>query len=265
MKKINIVTFLLLIYSTAFAQNPTSGIIIGTKVGASKMMTEITPDFKEHLTEFDHKPGLTIDLEISKLLLNHWEIGTDIFLTNLRGENDNPDFTAEGFHYKMKDPIDDPVEYTNRLTGQRFFVGYYFRSFENINALFTPEPFLRAGIGYLQYGVELKYQDPELGSIFGKGTGDFTNFSTSSMLFFLSAGVKSYFSPNFFINTTLSCNYTNYDFLDGVYNYYNDGTRADLRGIYTEFKLGFYFQTNGSGKSRRHGKGSSANPLPFSR
>lgn len=265
MKKINILTFLLLIYSTAFAQDPTSGIIIGTKIGVSKMITEITPDFKEHLTEFDHKPGLAIDLEISKLLPNHWEIGTDIYLSNLRGENDNPDFTAEGFHYRMKDPIDDPVEYANRLMGQKFFVGYYFRSFENTSALFIPEPFLRAGIGYIQYGVEVKYQDPELGSIFGKGTGDFTNLSTSSMLFFLSAGVKSYLSPNFFVNTTVSCNYTNYDFLDGVYNYYSDGTRADLRGIYTELKIGLYFQTNGSGKSHRHIKGSSADPLPFSR
>jgi len=264
-KKTTITILLFLVQLIAFTQNPTSGIIIGTKIGTSKLVTEVTPDFKEHLTEFDNSPGLAIDLEVSKLLFRHWEIGMDVNLTNLNGDTDNPDFTAEGIHYKMKDPIEDPVEYSNRLIGQKFFIGYYFRSFKNISTTWMPEPFLRAGIGYIQYGVELEYKDPELGSIFGKGAGDYNNLSTSSMVLFLSAGVKSYISPNFFVNTTLTCNYTNYDYLDGVYNYYTDGTRADLRGIYTELKFGFYFQSNGSGKGSKRGKSQMANPLPFSR
>jgi len=264
-KKITFITILLITHLIVFSQNPTSGIIIGTKAGVSKLVTEVSSDFKEHITEFDNKPGFAIDLEVSKLLLRHWEIGTDVDLTNLKGDTDNPDFSAEGIHYKMKNPIEDPVEYSNRLIGQKFFIGYYFRSFENIATTWMPEPFLRAGIGYIQYAVDLKYKDPELGTIFGKGTGEYADLSTSSMVLFLSAGVKSYISPNFFVNTTFTCNYTNYDFLDGVYNYNSDGTRSDLRGIYTELKLGFYFQSNGSGKGSRRGKSNMRNPHPFSR
>ncbi|MFV0591186.1 MAG: hypothetical protein ACK5M7_07360 [Draconibacterium sp.] len=265
MKKVNLFVLLFFLFTGAYSQNPTSGIIFGTKIGVSQMLTEVTPDFKEHLTEFDHKPGFAMDLELSKLFFNHWEAGTDINFTNLKGETDNPDFTAIGNHHSMPAPIEDPVEYTNLLIGQKFFIGYYFRSFENITSPWTPEPFLRAGIGYIQYGAELKYQDPALGSIFGKGAGDYTNLSMSSMVLFLSAGVKSYVNPNFFINTTFTCNYTNYDYLDAVYNYYSDGTRADLRGIYTEIKVGLYFQSNGSGKGSSHSKGKTADPLPFSR
>lgn len=265
MKKTTVTIILLIVHLGAFTQNPTSGIIVGTKIGMAKLITEVTPDFKEHLTEFNNKNGIAIDMEVSKLLFNHWEIGTDVSLTNLKGETDNPDFTAEGIHYRMKEPIDDPVKYSNRLIGQKFFIGYYLRSFDNITVTWMPEPFFRAGIGYIQYGVELKYKDPELGSIFGKGAGKFTDLSTSSMVLFLSAGVKNYISPNFFINTTFTCNYTNYDYLDGVYNYYSDGTRADLRGIYTELKFGFFFQSNGSGKGSGRGKGNMKNPLPFSR
>lgn len=85
------------------------------------------------------------------------------------------------------------------------------------------------------------------------------------MVLFLSAGIKSYLNPNFFVNTTFTCNYTNYDFLDGVYNYHADGTRADLRGIYSELKIGLYFQSNGGSGSKTHRAGNNRNPLPFSR
>jgi len=252
------------------AQKSSSGINIGIKAGSSKMITEITSDFSQHLTEFDHDPGLALDLEFSKFLGNHFEVGTSINLNILQGDTTSANFTSiNNATNQLRDiSVGDTVKYHNRLLGQRFFVSYYFRDFSNIEHAYQLEPFLRTGLGYIKYAVEVKSPGEEE-AIFGKGSDSFEqnkDISLFTAIYFLTAGVKTYLSPNFYINASYTINYVPYDFLDGVYNYnYSDGSRADMKGLFSEFKIGIFFQTGGK---RMHpgGRRNHSRPyLPFHR
>lgn len=231
-------------------------------MGVSKINTELTPDFTKIQNEFEHKFAPAFSIELSKLIANHFEIGTDLNLTLLKGDTYNPQFSAEGVHPEMKDPITEPVEYSTRLFGQKFFVGYYLREFEYFQNRLRLEPFLRAGMGYSSYTSKFRYIDaPKDELIFGKNAGDFKYWNYIKPVFFASAGIRAYQSRHFIVNTTLTLNYAPSDFLDAVHNY-NDDTVAselerrkqfDIRGIYTEFKMGIFYHSNelGNHKSRK--------------
>ncbi len=229
------------------------------------MHTEITPNFKGRLTEFNHQAAPAFDFEISKLLGNHWEIATDLNLTYLKGYTDNPEFTAEGVQPYLITAITDPVEYSNKLLGQKISAGYYLRAFERYGDNLRLEPFVRIGAGYQRYTTQLKYSDTGT-LIYGINTGSFKDIKLTRNNFYFSGGVKTHISGHFFISLIYTFNYVNYDFLDAVHNYYSDGTFADLRGLYSDFKIGVFYHFYG--KNKRKGKGRGTNNqqyyLPFS-
>lgn len=260
MKKFLLVATFIIYHFVLLAQTPSSGLIVGVNIGSSKVITEMYPDFTT-VNEFNHLPGLIVEPELNKLFGKHFEIGTSFAYSNLKGETDNPQFSAEGHHPAMIDPNDptnmntitEPVRYNTRLMGEKFYFGYYFRSFEKINKSFMPEPFLRVGGGYFYYWSDFAYQDPALGTIFGKGVEDYTDLTTG--VIFTTAGLKMYITPVLFMNVSATFNYVRYDFLDAVHNYNNEGyrdrTNPDVRGIYSDFKIGFFYQIRG--KKARQG------------
>jgi len=244
---------LLFILLSVSAQHPNAGIIIGTNLGIAKINTELTSNFKPIANEFNHKQSPAFDVELSKLIHKHWEIGTNTYLTILKGDTDDPQFSAEGIHWEMIDPITEPVEYTNQLFGQKFFLGYYFRKSLRYKTPWRLEPFLRIGGGYSNYTSKFKYIDaPNDELIFGKNAGNFKNFKLINNLWYMSGGIRTYTNNHLIINTTVTVNYSGYDFLDVVHNYNADRTHRDVRGIFTEFKIGIFYHTNelGSHKSR---------------
>ncbi len=248
------------------AQAPASGIIIGGNIGTSKVLTEITPDFHS-INEFEHHPGMLFEPEIGKLFGNHFEAGTSFTVSSFSGKNDDTQFSATGYHAAMKDLLDEPVKYNTSLMGQKFYFGYYFRSFSKIDKPYMVEPFVRLGGGYFYYTSEFSYQDPELGTIFGKGVQGYTDLTTG--ILFTAAGIKMYLNPSLFINSSVSLNYVHYDFLDAVHNYtpdgYRDSSTPDVRGLYTDIKIGIFYQINRKGtKSGRAGTGPGVY-LPFSK
>lgn len=265
MKKILILFSILFFHLHLLSQNPSKGVIVGGGIGISGVVTEVYPDFTT-VNEFNHLPGLLIEPELNKLFGQHFELGTSFSVASLRGKTDNPQFSAEGYHGAMVDPIIEPVQYKTTLMGQKFYFGYYFKSFEKINQPFIPEPFVRVGAGYFYYTSEFSYQDPALGTIFGKGVEGYLDLTTGVL--FLSGGMKMYLSPNIFINTSLTANYVRYDFLDAVHNYtadgYRDNRNPDVRGIYADLKIGIFYQFTAKGV--RSGKtGTSDAYLPFSK
>ncbi|WP_167619042.1 hypothetical protein [Maribellus sediminis] len=265
MRKVFLVFAFLQTLTTVNAQNPSSGIIFGINAGASKMMSEVSSGFSESYKEFDQSAGFASDLELSKLFLNHFEVGASIGMTNLHGTLDDPTQSVNKYKiqgdYYIRD-LEGPLQYNNRLIGQRFFVGYYFRSFENISDVYSPEPFIRIGAGYINYAVELFENET---SSSGKGTGDYADLPMSSALFFATAGVKSYISPNLFANITYTFNYTGYDYLDAVFNFNSAGERLGLGGIYSELKVGLFYQFAGKSKHKGSAKNGLGPNLPFSK
>lgn len=263
-KKILLLFSVLLIQINLLAQSPATGVIIGGSMGTSKVLTEVYPDFTK-VNEFNHLPGLLYEPELNKLFGRHYEIGTSFTIASLKGKTDDPQFSAEGYHGAMYEPITEPVQYKTTLMGQKFYFGFYFKPFDKIDQLFKTEPFVRVGGGYFYYTSEFSYQDPEQGTIFGKGVEGYTDLTTG--LLFLSGGLKMYISPNFFINTTFTANYVRYDFLDAVHNYtaegYRDNRNPDVRGIYADFKIGIFYQFTAKGvKSGKTGVRDAY--LPFS-
>ncbi len=267
-------SFLLLFSVLALAQqHPNSGLIIGANLGLSKVNTELTPGFKTIPNEFTHKMAPAFSIELSKLIGDHLEIGTDVHLTFLKGDTDDPQFSAEGIHPEMRDPITEPVEYRNQLFGQKFFLGFYFRRFEYFNHAWRLEPFLRVGGGYNTYTSKFRYIDaPDDELIFGKNAGRFNYWNLLTGVYFASAGIRTYKTRHLIINTTFTINYSNYDFLDVVHNYNDDvgsseytrRTDYDIRGIYTELKIGIFYHSNELGKHKSR-KGKYKQPvMPFS-
>ncbi|WP_346857520.1 hypothetical protein [uncultured Draconibacterium sp.] len=264
-KQFHLLIILLLLNIVSFAQHPNAGMIIGTRLGIAKVNTEITSGFKSTPNEFMHKVAPAFDLELSKLLFDHWELGTDFSITFLRGDTDNPNFSAEGIHPSMLSPVTEPVEYKNQLLGQKVFVGYYFKSIERYEYPFKLEPFIRLGIGYDAFTSQFKYiEAPDNELIFGKNTGKYKAAKLFSNNLFITMGIKSYTSNHLFFTTTFSLIYSDYDFLDVVHNYNADGTHANLRGIYSEIKLGIFYHSNELGKHKSRKGHYSKEVLPFS-
>lgn len=258
------------------AQSFTEGLHLGVKLGASQFLGETGSDISGRLEEFNNTFGLAYDIELAKYFGSHLEIGIEVGQSTLKGDTDNPQFSAEGFHHSMGLGIDDPVEYENKLFSQKIFLSYYLRDVANEGEGFYLNPFVRAGAGHIVYNAKLQYQDPaDGGVIFSKGIKEYNQTSMSTAVFFFGGGIKASLSNNISLMASAIFNHVTYDFLDAVYNYSPTGERLELNGMYSEFKVGvFYNFGNGGGagsfgskkgsKSRRNSNPSSTH-LPFAR
>jgi hypothetical protein len=244
-----------------------SGINVGAKIGGSKLLGEIPFGFSEIINEFDNKAGFAMAFEISKYISPRWEIGTEIGYSALTGNTFTPDFSAEGLQAGIPAEIIEPVEYKNKLFGQNFFFRYFFIPAASESAFI---PFVLAGGGYLYYNSNFKYIDaPDDDLLFGKGTEGYTKLTTP--VFFLGTGFKTPISSHFFLVTSIDFNMVTYDFLDVMHNYSNEGNRLEMIGLFTEFKVGIFYNINKSDSKKnnqsksKNSKSSSKSYLPFSR
>ncbi len=230
--------FLILAIANCYSQNfSESGLNFGARIGPAKLIGEVPTDFSAVINEFSNKPGLSATFEISKYFSERWEIGIEIGQSNLSGVNYNPNLSAEGFQEGIPAEITNPLEYKNKLTGQNIFCRYYFKPAGKVY-LFLP--YIRAGIGYLNYNSQFKYiEAPNDKLLFGKGTEGYTKLSTP--VFIIGTGFKTVISPNFCIISSVDFNMVDYDFLDVVHNYNAEGKRLQVIGLYSEIKLGILF------------------------
>lgn len=240
-----------------FAQ---SVVNFGVKVGGSKLLGEIPPDFSEIINEFDNKTGFATAVEISKYLTSKWEFGVEIGYSNLNGSTLTSEFSAEGLQEGIPSEISEPTEYKNKLFGQNAFLRYYFKS-SSSKSFFIP--FVRTGVGYLNYNSQFKYIDSSDDDLlFGKGTEGYTKLSTP--LFIVGSGFKSNISPEIYLVSSVDFNFVNYDFLDVVHNYNNDKQRMKPFGMYAEFKIGIFYSISKSGNIENNKKGKNKNGKPGS-
>jgi hypothetical protein len=250
------------------AQNfSNSGINVGAKFGGAKLLGEVPYNLSEIINEFDNKTGFVSAFEISKYISQHWEIVTEIGYSNLNGQTFNPQFSAEGVQAGIPAEISEPVEYINKLFGQNVFFRYYIKPASS-KSFFVP--FFNVGGGYLNYNSKFKYIEYENGKVlFGKGTEGYTKLSTP--VFFLGTGFKTPLSSKFHMVSSIDLKMVNYDFLDVIHNYDIEKSRLELFGLYTEFKIGLFFNISKSEDENheyyKNKKGSSSGKtyLPFSR
>lgn len=223
----------------------------GIKAGGTKLIGEYPAGGSGIINEFNNKTGFAFAFEISKYLSSRLEIGIDFENSNLKGETNYPEFSAEGLQGGIPSEITDPVEYENKLIGQNIYFRYFFKPVDT-EGIF--KPFVKAGGGYINYTSKFKYIDaPDNELLFGKGEEGYTDLSTP--VFIIGTGFKSTISPNFYILSSVDFNFVNYDFLDVIHNYAEDNTRHQITGLYTGFKIGiFYTLTNPNAKEKKEKK-----------
>ncbi|MBN2634696.1 MAG: hypothetical protein JXR61_00395 [Prolixibacteraceae bacterium] len=243
-----------------------SGINIGVNAGGAKLTSEFVNN--KSIQEFSNNPGFTAGFEISKIMFQHIEIGTVFSHTKLSGETDQTNhFSAIGHHYAFMEPITGPTEYINKLTGQNFFVRYYFNEAFKKSAL---NPFVKIDFGFLSYKSTFRYVGGE-DIIFGKGDENQPKLNTGMLA--LGTGFKTNLSKQLYLVASLDFNLVKYDFLDVVHNYDTDGNRMNnTTGLYSEFKIGVFYSSakseirSGAHGKRKNGKnGKNNSDLPFAR
>jgi hypothetical protein len=264
-----VVTLTLILISSGigFAQgSEIGGINLGVKVGGSKLLGESPKGTSGFINEFDNKFGLASGIEISKYISPRWEIAAEFSYSELRGDTDSPDLTAEGKHPVVPANLEEPVEYINKLSGYNLLFRYYFIPANSESAI---HPFIGAGAGYIKYNSVFKYKDaPDNETIFSKGKDSWT---LSTPGYYVGVGFNSSFTSNLYLKTSLDFKFVNYGFLDVVHNFNEDGTKQEILGLFTEFKVALFFNLSGSGSknknnsSRGLGKSSGTSYLPFSR
>ncbi len=261
-----LVALILLLSLNGSAQNTfLSGWNIGAKFGTSRMIGEFPNDFSEAINEFDYKMGFAVDAELSKTISNHFEIGFEINRSTLSGETQDPSFSAQGNHSAFMEPLTDPVEFENKLSGQKFFFRYYFKNLDETEG-FKFSPFIRAGLGFLHYNSKVKYIDaPDNDLIFGKGNSNYNN-ELSTAVYVIGTGFRTEINDRFYLMAAADLNFVNYDFIDVVHNYNDNGDRLELLGMYTDLKIGiFYIISNNKPGKGRSKKSAIQQYLPFGR
>ena len=242
------------------------GINLGVKVGGSKLLGESPKGSAGFINEFDNKFGFATGFEISKYLSPRWEIAGEFSYSNLRGDTDSPNLSAEGKHPVVPENLEDPVEYNNKLAGYNILFRYYFKPVNSESAFI---PFIGFGGGYIKYNSVFKYKDaPDDEVIFSKGKDSWT---LSTPGFYVGTGFNSNLTSNLYLKTSVDFKFVNYGFLDVVHNFDEDGNKQEVLGLFTELKLALFFSIKGSGKKRNksstRGLGNSfgTSYLPFSR
>lgn len=229
------------------------GINLGGELGVSRLLTEMPKDLSGTINEFDNQSGLSYSIQLSKYVTPHWELGTGLNGATIRGYAENPDLSAEGVYTPgiiSIGEIDEPLEYKNTLNGQDFFIRYFFKDVTSQDH-FNFNPFLKLSGGYINYNSELIYSDS--GEIVQGSQKNQLKLTTG--LFKLGTGFKAWLSNRFQLITSLDFCFVDYDYLDVVHNYTEEGERQGVIGIYGEFKMGFYFNVTsfepGKGRSKK--------------
>lgn len=230
------------------AQKITDGINISLKYGRSKLLAEVASDLSGHINEFTNEYDDSYDLELSKNVGKHWELGIEIGSSNIKGNTDTPNFTAEGYHYAIPSGMTDPVEYSNKLSSEKILVRYNFLAQSKESKI---NPFLNIGLGHMSYKALLKYKDSAGGDyIFGKKTGTHKDIKTTTAVYMAGAGIKIRISPNISTIAVANFNAVPYDLLDVVRNYNSAGERIDIFGVYTDLKIGISYSPGNTKKKK---------------
>ena len=190
----------------------------------------------------------------------------EFIFSTLKGEVQNPQFSAVGNHASMMEPFTEPLVYRNRLLAPKVFIQYNFiiNDYNNVT-----NPFIRAGVGFLPYLAELRYKNRwDDGMIFGKGLEEYEKNKMTTAVYTITPGISTKISKNLGFMAAISLNLVNYDFLDVVHNYNLSGERLQVKGIYADFMVGIIVLFNDSGKfdtfTKRHSKdGKTRDTLPF--
>jgi hypothetical protein len=208
--------------------------------GVAQLVSEFTNDFQFLESEFQHNPGWALNINIGRTIGNHWEPGISFGVYKLSGTAEQADFTANGIHASFKDIYPGiPVEYDNISSSLLFFMRYYVREFSNQkHNRIRFDPYAEIGGGMNIFATELFYQTTPPGKerpvIFQKAGNNKGNVGQMSV----GLGTQVGFGSKWKLTVSLNTDWVNYDCLDGVHNYNNEGERNHAKDIVSRLMVG---------------------------
>jgi hypothetical protein len=235
------------------------------RTGTAWLLKEISRDFIFLDNEFRHQPGLALDLGISRTLGRSWEPGILINIFRLSGENDLPEFTANGNHSSFITLYQMPVEYVTVSTSLSAYCRYHFIDLsKRTTTTVSLDPFAELGGGINYFFTQLGYQTTPEGEnssiIFRKETGEKPKTHPGNVAqISLGLGTKIEMPRNLTLVFSLNTDIINYDCLDAVHNY-TDGKRNHASSIIPRLMAGVCVPIGGKGRS-----GGGDSHLPWSR
>lgn len=208
--------------------------------GVAQLVREFTNDFQFLENEFQHNPGWALNLNVGRRLGKRLEPGISFGVYQLSGTAEQADFTANGIHASFKDIYPGiPVEYDNISSSLLLFMRYYFREFSNQKynrVRFDPYAEISGGMNI--FATELFYQTTPPGKdrpvIFQKSGPNKGIVGQLSV----GLGTQVGFGSKWKLTVSLNTDWVNYDCLDGVHNYNNNGERNHAKDIVSRLTVG---------------------------
>lgn len=208
--------------------------------GVAQLVREFTNDFQFLENEFQHNPGWALNLNVGRRLGKRLEPGISFGVYKLSGTAEQADFTANGIHASFKDIYPGiPVEYDNISSSLLLFMRYYFREFSNQKynrVRFDPYAEISGGMNI--FATELFYQTTPPGKdrpvIFQKSGPNKGIVGQLSV----GLGTQVGFGSKWKLTVSLNTDWVNYDCLDGVHNYNNEGERNHAKDIVSRLMVG---------------------------
>lgn len=208
--------------------------------GVAQLVREFTNDFQFLENEFQHNPGWALNLNVGRRLGKRLEPGISFGVYKLSGTAEQADFTANGIHASFKDIYPGiPVKYDNISSSLLLFMRYYFREFSNQKynrVRFDPYAEISGGMNI--FATELFYQTTPPGKdrpvIFQKSGPNKGIVGQLSV----GLGTQVSFGSKWKLTVSLNTDWVNYDCLDGVHNYNNNGERNHAKDIVSRLMVG---------------------------
>lgn len=218
--------------------------LITGRIGTGWLLKEITTDFIILDNEFNHTPGLAIDLSLSRTYGEKWEPGIMLSIYSLTGESDLPLFSANNFHSAFSNLYQAPVKYITVSTSLSAYCRYYpIKHSKKNTKQIRLNPYVELGTGINYFFTEVGYKTTPSGTtspvIFQKGTGEKPRTHPGNVAeISLGLGTKIELPSDLNMILGLNTDIVNYDCLDAVHNYYEDGERTHAKGIVPRIMIG---------------------------
>lgn len=224
---------------------------ISSSFGTVLFTAEVNPDLSIFKREFNHQPGISANFSVTRIFSRRLEPGLSLEVTTFRGYANNPDFSANEFQLSLREYVTDPAQYQTFLIVPSYYIRYYFKDvMPPKRKKYYLNCFMEFKIGAAILKTRLSYIDsPDEPALFEKGTGR-QQISGLNIQFSVGTGMRLDLDEKWGLLAIIDFNMDNYDCLDALHNYSNEGARLNSKGLYSRFMLGASYTLNTKKKKR---------------
>lgn len=200
------------------------------QLGSNLLLTEFNKDFSGSDNNMSSRPGLGANIQLSKMIWERIDMGTEFGYTFYNGINENPSsinylMLSEKFNNSVYQFLPYPVIYHSEIFNLAVYTKYNFINFRTYPRSYIKiNLFLRFGIGMIYLSSKLGYKEMINYQLSGLADPLFSSHNELSFLESLHAyispavGINYQISDRIFVSAEVSFQFYNTGLVDGVYN-----------------------------------------------